>query len=373
LNAVSSGEDTTNAIGTRAPFDAPREAEALRSPDPGLLEFLHARELARPDEPARFTPLAGGVSSDIWRVDLPGRSLCLKRALPRLKVAEEWRAPIERNAYEWAWMQFAVTHRPHAVPQPIACDPQLGVFAMRWLDPADYPVWKRLLLDGVAAPGVAAQTGAIVAALHAASAGDANVAERFSTDAIFHAIRLDPYLLATARRHPNLRARLEALATRTATTKRALVHGDVSPKNILLGPRGPVLLDAECAWYGDPAFDAAFCLNHFLLKCIARPSSAGDYLLCFAAFADAYLAGATWEPRAEIEARIASLLPALFLARVDGKSPVEYVTAEVERQRLRDVALPLVAQPTSRIADIAARWRDALGTITSNRSGAASA
>jgi hypothetical protein len=110
-----------------------------------------------------------------------------------------------------------------------------------------------------------------------------------------------------------------------------------------------------------------------LLKCIARPSSAGDYLRCFAAFADAYLAGATWEPRADIEARIASLLPALFLARVDGKSPEEYVTVEVERQRVRDVALPLIARPPVGVADVAARWRDALPGITPDRSAAPSA
>ncbi|MGE5170512.1 MAG: phosphotransferase family protein [Rudaea sp.] len=347
-------DGATSANGAPPPFDAPH------APDPRLLEFLYAHGLARADERARFTPLAGGVSSEIWRVDLPGRSLCLKRALARLKVAQDWRAPIERNAYEWAWLQFAATHRAHAVPQPIACDPDLGVFAMSWLDPADYPVFKRLLLDGVAAPGVAAEVAAIVAALHAASAADACIAQRFATDAIFHAIRLEPYLLATARRHPDLGARLEGLAARTAATKRALVHGDVSPKNILLGPHGPVLIDAECAWYGDPAFDAAFCLNHFLLKCLARPSSAADYLRCFAAFADAYLAGATWEPRAEIEARIASLLPALFLARVDGKSPVEYVTSEGDRQRVRDVAMPLIVRPAARPAEVAGRWRDAL-------------
>jgi aminoglycoside phosphotransferase (APT) family kinase protein len=342
------------------PHDTRAPAEVTPDPDPRLRHFLHAHRLAQPDERARFTPLAGGVSSDIWRVDLPGRSLCLKRALPRLNVAQVWRAPIERNAYEWAWIRFAAKHRPNAAPQPIACDPDLGVFAMGWLDPVDYPVWKRLLLDGAAVPGVAAEVGAIVAALHAASAGDAGIARRFATDAIFHAIRLEPYLIATARRHPDLRAPLEALAARTATTKRALVHGDVSPKNILLGPHGPVLLDAECAWYGDPAFDAAFCLNHFLLKCIARPASTGDYLRCFAAFAEAYLSGTTWEPRAEAEARIASLLPALLLARVDGKSPVEYVTAEADRRRVRDVARPLVAQPPDCVAGVAARWRDAL-------------
>ena len=199
-----------------------------------------------------------------------------------------------------------------------------------------------------------------MARLHAASAGDAGIAAHFRTDAIFHAIRLEPYLLATAARHPALGPRLHALAERTATTRLALVHGDVSPKNVLIGPDGPVLLDAECAWYGDPAFDAAFCLNHFLLKCVARPHSTDDFLACFASFSGAYLAGVTWEPPAAIEARVASLLPALFLARIDGKSPVEYITEDRDRRRVRETACPLVADPPRRIADVSSRWRSAL-------------
>lgn len=330
------------------------------APDACLRTFLRDTGLALPGDDPAWTPLAGGVSSDIWRVDLPGRSLCVKRALPQLKVARPWHAPIERNAYEWAWINFAAEHCPDAVPEPIASDPVQGIFAMRFLDPREYPVWKARLLEGAAQPAVAAAVAAIVARLHAASAADAGIARRFRTDAIFHAIRLEPYLLATAARYPALATRLHALAVRTAGTHAALVHGDVSPKNILLGPRGPVLLDAECAWYGDPAFDAAFCLNHFLLKCVARPQSSADYLACFESFAAAYLAGVRWESQAAIESRIASLLPALFLARIDGKSPVEYITEDRERQRVRETACPLVAQPPQRIAEVSSRWRDAL-------------
>ncbi len=330
------------------------------TPDPRLRDFLRNQRLVKPGDAAIWTPLPGGVSSDIWRVDLPDRSLCIKCALPELKVAQHCQAPIERNAYEWAWINFAAGHCPDAVPAPIASDPEQGIFAMSFLDPEHYPVWKRMLLDGLVHTQTAARVAAIIARLHAASAGNADVARRFQTDAIFHAIRLEPYLLATALRHPDLERSLRGLSERTAQTRIALVHGDVSPKNILLGPKGPVLLDAECAWYGDPAFDAAFCLNHFLLKCVARPQSAAAFLACYAAFSDAYLEAVTWELRAEIESRIASLLAGLFLARIDGKSPVEYITDERDKRMVRETARPLVARPPAKLAEVSAHWCRAL-------------
>jgi hypothetical protein len=136
----------------------------------------------------------------------------------------------------------------------------------------------------------------------------------------------------------------------------------VSPKNILAGPRGPVFLDAECAWYGDPAFDLAFCLNHLLLKCLWNRAAAPAYLRAFDALAAAYLAAVTWEPRAELEARTARLLPGLFLARVDGKSPVEYITDDADRDRVRATALPLIAKPPRTLAAVRSAWAERLGS-----------
>jgi aminoglycoside phosphotransferase (APT) family kinase protein len=151
-------------------------------------------------------------------------------------------------------------------------------------------------------------------------------------------------------------SRLEELARVTGVTKQALVHGDVSPKNILCGPRGPVFLDAECAWYGDPVFDLAFCLNHLLLKCVWRPQWSARYLACFDALAAAYLAGVTWEAREQTQARAAALLPGLFLARVDGKSPAEYITEDWQREAVRRLAKPLLLRPVDTLAEIRARW-----------------
>ncbi|MFF8974466.1 phosphotransferase family protein [Streptomyces sp. NPDC014995] len=333
-------------------------------PDPVLAGFLLAHKLAARGEAARWTPLAGGVSSDLWRVDLPGRSLCVKRALARLRVAADWEAPVSRNAYEWAWMRFASRHRPDSVPELLAHDPEAGLFAMAYLPPERYPMWKARLLGGEVEVATAAAVGEVLGALHAASAGDAAVAARFATDDNFHALRIEPYLLATAAAHPALGDTLQGLADRTATTRLALVHGDVSPKNILVGPSGPVLLDAECAWYGDPAFDLAFCVNHLLLKTLVVPGRRAELLRSAHALAEEYVRHVDWEPRTALETRAASLLPALLLARVDGKSPVEYLTDDRHLLFVRTVASALLRAPAATVADVLDVWATTLASPT---------
>ncbi|MES2262759.1 MAG: aminoglycoside phosphotransferase family protein [Pseudomonadota bacterium] len=326
-------------------------------------QFLVRSGLAAQGESSQWTPLTGGVSSEIWRVDLPGRALCVKRALAQLKVAAEWKVSTSRNAYEWEWIRFAAKRVPGGAPVPLAHDPVAGLFAMEFLDPATHPVWKSQLMAGDIQPATAAEVGALLARLHAASAYHSELQERFDTSDNFHALRLEPYLLTTAARHPQVAATIEAMVRDTAAERIALVHGDVSPKNILIGPNGPVLLDAECAWFGDPAFDLAFCLNHLLLKCLARPASRGACIASFRRFVSTYFGAAMWEPRAGergLEHRAARLLPVLLLARVDGKSPVEYIVDDDQRALVRMAALPLIAEPVRTLAEVAQHWSDLL-------------
>ena len=317
-----------------------------------MLAFLHGAGLAAAGEAPAATALTGGVSSDIWKVELRAGPVCVKRALPRLRVAQLWEAPVERNRYEWRWMQAAARIAPGSAPRVLAHD-EAGLFAMEYLDGARFPLWKNELRAGRADAAFARQVGERLARIHAATADDPRMAAEFATDAGFHAIRLEPYLLATARRHADVAAPLLQLAERTAATRTALVHGDVSPKNILLGAQGPVFLDAECAWYGDPAFDLAFCLNHLLLKCLWVPEAAPGFLACFDALAGGYLAA---NGAAGLEARAASLLPGLLLARIDGKSPVEYVTAEPQKERVRSVARALLVSPPATLAEARSAW-----------------
>lgn len=310
--------------------------------------------LAQPDEAVAAVPLAGGVSSGIYRVDLRSGSYCLKQALPRLKVAKEWNVPVERVFAEIDWLKTVGAIVPGHVPRVLGQDDATKSFVMEFLGP-EFRNWKADMLAGRIDPGVARAVGDMLGRVHAATADEVALAARFATDDNFYAIRLEPYLVETARVHPALVGRLLATVARTAATRRVLVHGDVSPKNIMVGPGGPVLLDAECAWFGDPAFDLAFCLNHFLLKAAHMPARIGELMAGFRAFGDAYWPHVHWEPRPELEARVAALLPGLTLARVDGKSPVEYL-GEPQRAVVRRVAVALLEQASPLLEDIAARW-----------------
>ncbi len=333
---------------------------ALPAVDPeavsALSDALRRMKLVSAHIQPRFSPLAGGVSSDIYRVELPSGVICVKRALPKLKVAADWQAPVERNRWEVDWLRVAGAIVPGAVPQVLGEDAEAGAFAMAWLDPMAYPVWKSLLVEGAARPETAAAVGTILGRIHAATADRPAIAARFPTDALFHAIRLDPYLVTTAGAHPDLAPQLHALVATTAATKRVLVHGDYSPKNIVIGMEGPVILDAECAWYGDPAFDLAFVLNHLLLKGVWRPEGRAGYAAMARLLIDAYRAHVAWEPWADLDTRTAALLPGLMLARIDGKSPVEYITDGRSKDYVRAFARAHLAQPAATLEQLVHRW-----------------
>jgi aminoglycoside phosphotransferase (APT) family kinase protein len=271
-------------------------------------------------------------------------------------VAADWQAPVERNRYEARWMQHANAAVPGSAPKLLGVDEATGSLAMQFLPSDRYSLWKTQLRDGDADPAFAAQVADTLVRIHGSTAASPSIAADFPTDRIFYDIRLEPYLVATAQAHPDLAQPLHDLVSATQGSRHALVHGDVSPKNILRGPGGPVFLDAECAWWGDPAFDLAFCLNHLLLKCLWTPSATPGFLACFDALAAAYISRVTWEPPAVLEARAAHLLPGLFLARVDGKSPVEYITTEQDRNRVRRTARALLAHPVEALGDVRQAW-----------------
>jgi 5-methylthioribose kinase len=304
-----------------------------------------------------FTRLSGGVSCDVWKVErLSAPPLVVKHALAKLRVAADWRAPPARAKAEVDWFRLVETILPGQVPHVVADDLAHDSFAMEYLEPASHPLWKAELAAGRIDVAFAGRFGGDLAKIHAATAGRGDIMRTFDNGPQFHALRIEPYLLFTAGRHADLAPRIQAIADGIGKARIALMQGDISPKNILVGPRGPVFLDAETACYGDPAFDAAFCLNHLLLKCVWHPEFMPAYLESFRAWKSAYLQGVSWEDRRGLEARIAAILGVFLLARVDGKSPVEYLTAPTDKDFVRQMARGFIAREETSLDAMARDW-----------------
>ncbi len=299
-------------------------------------------------------PLTGGVASDIGVVDLGDRQICVKFALEKLKVREEWRAPLRRNRAEYAWLAFAASVAPRSVPRLYGRSERENGFAMEFLPPDQVYNWKQALLRAEPPAGEAAAVGGVIGRIHAASTEPAFDRTGFENSDDFHALRIDPYLLFTAGRHAAVSPQLRSLADGLAATDRVLIHGDVSPKNILMRTGHPVILDAECATMGDPCFDIAFCLNHLVLKAVHLPEMAAVLHTEIKDFWTAYQPHVSWEDHGALEARVCALLPALMLARVDGKSPVEYLS-DTARDHVRLLSLSLIESPTKTLPDFLGR------------------
>jgi tRNA A-37 threonylcarbamoyl transferase component Bud32 len=300
--------------------------------------------LGSADDVVAIMPLTGGVSSDIALVDMGERKVCVKFALEKLKVAEDWYAPVERNHAEYNWLSFAASIVPGTTPALLGYSDEEKGFAMEFVEGEDVYLWKTALLQAQPDRGEAGKVGHVLGEIHQASAASDDVKNEFQNQDDFHALRLEPYLCFTATRYPALSEQINALVEMLYKSRLVLVHGDVSPKNIIFRHGVPILLDAECATIGDPSFDVSFCLNHLILKALHIKKSRQLLLNSVGKFWFAYIPHINWESAAELEIRVCKLLPVLMLARADGKSPVEYLN-DNEFQMVRSLAVSLIEDP----------------------------
>lgn len=311
------------------------------------------------DERPLIEPLSGGVSSSIFKVIVGSNTYCVKQALPKLKVKKDWRVPTDRVFAEIAWLRLAASIVPGHVPRVLTVNEQDGAFLMEFLDEETCSNWKDLLMRGIVEEDAGRKVASALGRIHAATARDSDVSDRFQNSSNFYLLRLEPYLLEAAFRNPDLSVELIEIVYSLQHHPLVLVHGDFSPKNIFLGPDGAILLDAECACIGDPAFDVAFLLNHLLLKSVFRPQSHADYLRLLQEAWNEYSDYVTWEPKRDLESRVARLLPGLMLARVDGKSPVEYLSLK-QQSVVREFARQALVQRSHSISQITESWESSL-------------
>ena len=301
------------------------------------------------------TPLSGGVASDIAKVSVTdgneNTDYCVKFALAKLRVKADWFAPVERNLAEYKWLKIVSDIAPQSSVKLYGHSPVANGFVMSFLDGDDCVLLKQALFDGQGTDLQAEAIGKLLGQIHHHSTQADFDVSGFDNRDDFYSLRIEPYLIFTAEKHPQLAPQIKEMAERLYHTKTALVHGDVSPKNIIFKAGQPIILDAECATMGDPCFDVAFCLNHFILKALYVPSYKEKYLGLCASFWQTYRDAISWEEALSFEKRLSQLLPLLMLARIDGKSPVEYFDT-ARQDEVRCITLSVLAQQPASLTEL---------------------
>ncbi len=330
------------------------------------IDYLRRIGCVGPDESVRVRELAGGVSNIVLYVESGEGAFVLKQSRPRLRTREEWISRPQRIWRELQIQQTLASLLPAgAVPDVLFADRANFLYAMQAV-PGDFVPWKSLLLQGVCDPSIATTLGRYLGRIHVNTWNDSRLRDRFGDLRDFEDLRLDPFYRFVARRHPQLSSALQSLIDQTMHSSLCLVLGDFSPKNVLVGPQRITLVDFETGHFGDPAFDLGFFLSHLFLKVVAhalpaetsvrstadghaswesynesdillpRPSQA--LLNLISTFATAY----------RREGRDSGLLDdsqlwlramrhwgGCLLARIDGKSPVDYLGSERQKQFVR--------------------------------------
>ncbi len=317
-------------------------------------EYLTEQGFLRADEEITMSALGGGVSNVVllveWQEPREQRWV-MKQSLEKLRVKDDWRSErsrIYREALSLRRLRPALG--PAALPEVIHTDFNRFLYIMT-AAPAGSQVWKDLLLARRADSQVARNAGLLLAKMINASRDDELLNPDFQDRTVFDQLRIDPYYRTTAARHPELRREFDNLIAATLEIRTSIVHGDYSPKNMLVRGENIFLIDFEVVHWGDPSFDAAFLMNHLILKAFHQPVASRQFLGLVIDFWKSLYAALRPDAAPGLEAMTLRHLGGLMLARIDGKSPVEYIQDEATKDRVRKAAAQILVEGPRTLED----------------------
>jgi 5-methylthioribose kinase len=315
-------------------------------------DYLVGRALAGREDRLFVRELGGGVSNIVLLIEwpeAPAHRWVLKQSMGKLRVRDDWRSERERVFREAESLRALRPVLGEAtLPEVVHIDRENFLFIMT-AAPAGSVVWKSSLLAGEVDLAVAQQAGRLLGRIISASRRDARLRERFRDRTVFNQLRIDPYYRTTAARHPDVARAIQELIADSWKIQTALVHGDYSPKNMLVQNHNIFLIDFEVIHWGDPAFDAGFLLNHLFLKALYQPQYAPRYLTAAREFWRALRDELASEPWSAFEALTLRHLGGLMLARIDGKSPVEYIGNPGTKAVVRQAAKRILFEGPTRL------------------------
>ncbi len=323
-------------------------SEGLALSDQNLRRYLIFRGLAAEAEEIRVREMGGGVSNAVFIAEWPrqpDRRWVVKQSLAKLRVKDDWRSERGRIFREAdAILSLGEILGWQTVPEIIDIDRSNYLYIMK-AAPAGSESWKYQLLAGKVDLNVARQAGELLARVMQAGGRRPELRERFLDQTVFNQLRIDPYYRTTAARHPELNSTYEQLIDASRNIRAAVVHGDYSPKNMLVKNGAICLIDFEVVHWGDPAFDAGFLLNHLLLKAFHRREYRESYCAAAREFWRALVESAGREHDRDFERMTVWHLGGLMVARIDGKSPVEYIRDNATKQRVIGLGSRLLLEP----------------------------
>lgn len=291
------------------------------------------------DSDLKLSILGGGISNLIVKVQSSEGTWVLKQPLEKLKANEDWYADRSRVLREVACLEVIRKYVGEEYAPRVLFEDKANYACLLEYAPDGTTNWKQELLHGNVNPNVTEKVARFLSQFDLNTRGVKSIKEEFRDITNFLQLRIDPYLLFLADQHSDLKGQLKEIVTGLTSIQITLVHGDFSPKNILLLPDGRLwIIDAEVAHYGNHAFDIAFCLTHLILKSLHLKSP--SHLREAKSFWRHY-----WKESEELGQQnfTVRVLAGLMLARIDGKSPVEYLAEDV-RSRVRKLSRQLIEQ-----------------------------
>jgi aminoglycoside phosphotransferase (APT) family kinase protein len=323
-----------------------------------LLDYLRRSGRIEPDESPRTEVLRGGVSNRTVLVERDhGVAWVLKQALGKLRVEVDWfsdPARVHREATGLLWLERLAP--PGAITPLVFEDHEHHLIAMQAV-PKPHDNYKTLLLAGRVEMSHVEQFATLLGTIHrAAEAQRDAIAGAFDDRTFFESLRLEPYYTYTATQVPEAAAFIDTLAADTRAGRFTLVHGDYSPKNVLIHHDRLVLLDHEVIHYGDGGFDLGFSLTHYLSKAHHLVDRRDTFVTAALRYWETYVAAIGDVPWArKIESRAVRHTLGCLLGRVSGRSKLEYLAA-AERDRQRDAVLRMLADVPDHVPELVHRF-----------------
>lgn len=325
----------------------------IEQPD-SLIVYLKATGRIGDAERPTITVLTGGVSNRVVLVKrITGEAWVIKQALPKLRVAADWFSNPDRIRREALALQWLKELAPSgSVPAFVFEDPTHHVLAMEAV-PDSHANWKQMLLSGKLHLRHVEQFGRLLGTIHRrASERRGEVEQVFGDYSFFESLRIEPYYTYSASQVQESSRFYQGLVAETRATRLTVVHGDYSPKNVLIYQDRLILLDHEAIHFGDPAFDIGFSITHFLSKGHHLRSLREEFAYAAKRYWETYLeALGPLDWTGSLEARAVRHTLGCLLARVGGRSPLEYLGAK-ERANQRLATLKLMAHAPSTIPDM---------------------